>query len=180
MYRHLRLLGCVCMGVALVATSIKAQTPQRSPKEIGQIIDAAVQAVSPSWERHANSTIAERGIRFDYARTMAGFGYADNARARANLGLTRALTAGSDSLLVDCDQMGSKACSRLGRSVYVYLEPTSVSSSEVALWVHMEWVGTPSKSKRTYLASFSAEVFLSRSGSGPWTLVRLGKGVVIS
>jgi hypothetical protein len=178
MYRYMRLLSCVCVGVALVATSVHAQTPQRSPKEIGQIVDAAVQAVIPSWERHAHSTIAERGVRFDFARTMAAFGYADNARARASLGMTLALTAGSDSLLVDCDQMGSKPCSRLGQSVYMYLEPISVSTSEVALWVHVVWAGTPPKSKRTFRASSSTEVFLSRSGSGPWTLVRLGRGLI--
>ena len=178
MYRHLRLLGCVCIGVVLGATSVQAQTPQISAKEIGQIIEAAVQAVTPAFERNANSTMAERGIRFDYARTMAAFGHEDNARTRGSLGLTRALTAGSDSLLVDCDHFGSKACSRLGRSVYMYLEPFSVSPSEVAMWVHVVWAGTPAKSKRAFKANSSTEVFLSRSGSGPWTLLRLGRGVI--
>lgn len=176
MYKHLRLLGRLFIGVALVATSVQAQTSRRSSKEIGQIIDAALQSVVPSWERHANSTVAEHGIRLDYARTMAAFGSADDVSARASLGLTRALTAGSDSLLVDCDQIGSKACSRLGRSIYVYLEPISVSTSEVVVWVHMVWAST--SSKRTFKASSSTEVFLSRSGSGPWTFVRLGKGVI--
>ena len=178
MYRHLRLLGCVCVGVAFGANSVQAQTPQISPKEIGQIIEAAIQGVTPSFEQHANATIAERGIRFDYARTMAAFGREDNAGARASLSLTHALTAGSDSLLVDCDQMGSKVCSRLGRSVYVRLEPISVSTSEVAIWVHMEWAGTPPKSKRSFRAGSSTQVFLSRSGSGPWTFLKIGRGVI--
>ena len=177
MHRHLRLLGRLSIGVTLSAGSVQAQTLRSSPKEIGQIIDVAVQSVIPSWERHANSTVAERGIRFGYARTMAAFGSADDARARANLGLTRALAPGSDSLLVDCDQMGSKACSRLGRSIYAYIEPISVSTSEAVVWVHMVWA-TTTASKRTFQASSSTEVFLSRSGSGPWTFVRLGRGVI--
>ena len=175
---HLPLLSRLFIGVALLASSVQAQTPRRSPKEIGQIIDAAVQSVIPSWERHAGVAMAERGIRFDYARTMAAFGSADDASARASLGLARAFPAGSDSLLVDCDQMGSKACSRLGRSVYVFLEPISVSTSEVLVWVHMEWAGTPTGSRRTFKASSSTEVFLSRSGSGPRTFVRLGRSVI--
>ncbi len=160
------------------ATSVQAQAPRRSPKEIGQIIDAAWHAVIPAWERHAGSTVAEHEIRFDYGRTLAAFGYADDAAARASLDLTHAFTGGADSLLVDCDQRGSKTCSRLGRSVYMYLEPISVSGSEVVVWVHVSWASTPPNSKRTFGASSSTQVFLSRSGSGPWTFVRLGKGVI--
>ena len=176
MYRHSRWLRCLWIGVALVATSVQAQTPRRSPKEIGQIIDAALQAVIPPGQRLTSHTVAERGIRFDYDRTMAAFGYADDAGARASLGLKRALTAGSDSLLMDCDQRGSKACSRLGRSVYVYVEPISISSSEALVRVHTTWATTPSK--RTYMSGSWTEVILSRSGSGPWTFVRTGRGVI--
>lgn len=176
MYHQLRLLGGLSIAVALLATSGQAQTPRRSPSEIGQIIDAALQSVIPSWERHANSTMAEREIRFDFARTMQAFGSADDVSARASRGLMRKLAAGSDSLLVDCDQMGSKACSRLGRSVYVRIEPISASSSEAVVWVHMVWADT--SSKRTFKAASSTEVFLSRSGSGPWTFVRLGKSLI--
>ena len=160
----------------MLATTVQAQTPRRSPKEIGQIIDAALQAVIPPEELLSNHTVAERGIRFDYDRTMAAFGYASVPGARASLGLKRAVTAGAESLLVDCDQQGMQACSRLGRSAYVYLEPVSVSSSEAVVWVHVVWVTTPSK--RSFLSASSTEVILSRSGSRRWTFVRTGRGVI--
>ena len=176
MYRHSRWLGCLCICVAVVATSVRAQTPRRSPKEIGQIIDAALQAVIPPGQRLTSHTVAERGIRFDYDRTMAAFGYADDSGARASLGLTRAVTAGANSLLVDCDQRGTKACSRLGQSAYVYLEPISVSSSEAVVIVHVVWATTPSK--RTFQSASSTELILSRSGSGRWKFVRIGQSAI--
>ena len=177
MFRYSRWLLCLCIGVTLVVTSVHAQTARRSPKELGQIIDAALQAVIPPGERLSSYTVAERGIRFDYERTLAAFGYADDAHTRASLGLTRAGTAGTDSLLVDCDQLGMQACSRLGRSVYVSLEPVSVASSKAVVWVHVTWATTLS-SKRTYMSGSSTEVILSRSGSGPWRFVRTGRGLV--
>ena len=176
MYRHSRWLGSLCICVATVATSVQAQTPRRSQKEIGQIIDAALQAVIPPEELLSNQTVAERGIRFDYERTMAAFGYANVPDARARLGLKRAVTAGSDSLLVDCDQRGMQACSRLGRSAYVHLEPVSVSSSAAVVWVHVVWVTTPLK--RSFRSGSSTEVILSRSGSERWKFVRTGRGVI--
>lgn len=176
MYQHLRLLSRLSVCAVILAGSVRAQSP-RSPREIGQIIDVAVQAVIPFWERHANATVAERGIRFDYVRTTTAFGSTGDPTVRANLGLTHAFTPGSDSLLVDCDQMGSKTCARLGRSIYVYLESISISTSEAVAWVHMVWA-TTAASKRTFQASSSTEVFLARSGSGPWTFVKLGRGVI--
>jgi len=168
---------CLGIGVTLLATSVQAQTSRRSPKEVGQIINAALQAVIPPEHILTSHTVAERGIRFDYGRTLAAFGHADNAETRASLGLTRADAAGTDSLLVDCDQMGSQACSRLGTSAYVYVKPDSVSSSTAIVWVHVVWA-TTTRSKRTFMSGSSTEVILSRSGSGPWTFVRVGRGVI--
>ena len=168
--------GRLCAGVALVATSVQAQTSRRSPKEIGQIIEAALQAVIPPGERLTSHTVAERGIRFDFDRTLAAFGYANDPDARTSLGLGRTVTPGADSLLADCDQLGTKACSRLGRSVYVFLTPESLSSSEAVVWVHVAWATT--LSKRTYMSGSRTEVILSRSGSGPWTLVATGRRVI--
>ena len=165
-----------CLGFVLLTSSIQAQPTRPSPKEIGQIIDAALQAVVPATKPLTSGTVAERGIRFDFGRTMSAFGSVDKPAARAGLGLTRAVTEGSVALLEDCDQVGSKACSRLGRSAYVYLEPISVSDSEAVVWVHVRWATTPSK--RTFLSSSSTEVVLRRSGSGPWTFVRTGKNVI--
>lgn len=175
--RYSRTLLGLCTGVTLLAASVQAQAAARSPQEVGQIIAAAMQAVVPPDLRLTNHTVAERGIRFDYARTLAAFGYTDDAQTRASLGPAGALSTGTDSLLVDCDQVGSKACSRLGSSVYVSVEPISVSSSQATVWVNLVWA-TTMPSKRTFLSASSTEVILSRSGSGPWTFARTGRGII--
>lgn len=177
MCRSPRRLGCFCVVVALAATSVQAQDARRPPKEIGQIVDAALHAVIPPGLDLTGQAVAERGIRFDFDRTMAGFGYAGDRDARASLGMTRDVTAGTDSLLVDCDQLGSKECARLGRSVYVHVEPISVSSSQAVVWVHVSWA-TKWPSGRTFMAGSSTEVFLTRSGSGPWVFARTGRGLI--
>lgn len=176
MYRQSRWLLCLCMNAALMAGSAQAQSSRLSPKEIGQIIDAALQAVVPPELPLTSHTVAERGIRFDFGRTMTAFGYADDASVRASLRLTRAVTEGSDSLLTDCDQMGSKSCSLLGRSAYVSLQPISVSNAGAVVRVDVIWA-TPS-STRTYESGSSTEVILSRFRSGSWTFVRLGRRII--
>jgi len=175
--RHLQKVLGLCTGVTLLAASVQAQAAARSPQEVGQIIAAAMQAVVPPGQRLTSHTVAERGIRFDYARTLAAFGYRDDAPTRASLGLAPTFPAGTDSLLADCDQMGSKPCSRLGSSAYVYVEPIAVLSADAAVWVHVVWA-TTMPSKRTFLSASVTEVILSRSGSGPWTFVRTGRGII--
>lgn len=174
MLRHLMWIRWLCF--ALVASSAQAQAPSVSPREIGEIINAALQEVIPPEKDLSSRTVAQRGIRFDYGRTLAAFRLVDNAEARAHLGLNRPVTEGSRALLDDCDQMGMKPCERLGRSVYVFVEPISLSDSAAAVWVHVEWVTTPSK--RSFLSFSATEVFLERSGSGPWRFVRTGRVVI--
>lgn len=154
----MRLLG-ICTGVTLLAAPVQAQAAARAPQEDGGIIAAALQAVVPPGQRLTAHTVAERGIRFDYARTLAAFGYTDDAQTRASLGPARAFTAGTDSLLGDCDQIGSKPCARLGSSVYVYVTPIFVSSSGADVWGHVLW-STTMPLKRTFLSASVTEVIL--------------------
>jgi hypothetical protein len=178
MFRDSQWIRCLCLAV--LASSAQAQTPSRSPKQIGEIIHTALQAVIPPEkhpESHAMADVAGRKIRLDYPRTMAAFGLANNADVRAELGLTHAVTEGSTALLEDCDQMGMGACKRLGRSAYAYVEPISISDSEAKVRVHVVYVTTV-RSKRTYLSTWITEVILTRSGSGPWRFLRLGKGMI--
>lgn len=176
MARRSRSLRFLCLGIALLSGSAAAQAPRPAPAEIGQIVDAALHAAVPP-ATHPTDVLTEPPIRFDHGRTLAGFGYADDADARAALRVTRAVTDGSGALVEDCDYHGSKPCSRLGRSRYVYVEPTSVSDSEIAVWVHVSWV-TRVPSGRSFKSSRSTEVFLRRSGAGSWTFVRTGRGVI--
>lgn len=175
MSRHSRWIRFLCF--ALAASSVQAQSPRPSPKEIGAIINAALHEILPPEKRLSSATVAERGIRFDYGRAMAAFGLPDNADARASLGLTRVVTDGSGALFADCDQLGMQPCARLGHSVYVAVEPISVSDSEAVVWVHVGYA-TTMPSKRTFLSGSMTEVFLARSGSGPWRFVRTGRGII--
>lgn len=174
--RYSRWLLCAGLWSALGVSAAGAQPAQMSPKEIGQIVDVALQATVPPTHRLTTHTVKERGIRLDYGRTLAAFGHRDDPRTRATLGLSRAVTPGSESLLADCDQLGTKACRQLGLSAYVYVEPISTTSSEAAVWVHVIWATTPTK--RSYQSAESTEVILSRSATGRWVIARIGRRVV--
>lgn len=168
----------LAIGVTLFATSVQAQISRRSPREVGQIINVALDAVVPPEQALSNHTVAERGIRLDYGRTMAAFVQPDNAATRAGLGLARHVTEGTDWLLGDCDQMGSQPCARLASAAYVSVEPISLSSNQASVWVHVRWVTTPSKSTRSFMSGSSTEVILSRSASGSWTFVKTGRRII--
>ncbi len=172
-----RWLRCIFLGAAIVGTSLEAQPSRRAPKEIAQIVDAALQAVIPPEKVLTQFTVAERGVRFDFGRTMAAFGYeVDDATARSSLDLRSAVAPGTRVLVSDCSQMGMKPCKLLGKGTYVYLEPASATDSEAVVWLHVSWVTTfPT---RAFMSGFSTEVCLSRSGSGPWRFVRIGKTVI--
>lgn len=163
--------------LVVVASSVQAQSPRLSPRNIGAIINAALREIIPPETRLGNGTVAERGIRFDYSRTMTAFGLPDDHDMRASLGLDRVVTEGSLALFADCDQLGMQPCARIGHSVWVAVEPISVSDSEVVVWVHVSYA-TTMPSNRRYLSGFATEVFLARSGSGPWRFVRTGRGIV--
>lgn len=171
-----RWLSCILLGVTIGAASLEAQPRRPAPKEIAQIVDAALQAVIPPEKILTQFTVAERGVRLDFGRTMAAFGYeVDDATARSSLGLLRAVAPGGRVLLSDCNQSGMKPCKLLEKATYVYLEPISATDSEAVVWLHVSWVTT--SPTRAFMSGFSAEVYLSRSGSGPWKFVRTGKTV---
>lgn len=174
MLRLSPLAHCLCL--ALLASSVQAQTRSHSPREIGEIIDAALQAVVPPEKLLTRRTVADRGIQFDFHRTLTAFGLADDSDVRANLGLTRAMTEGSAALLEGCDQLGMEACERLGQSVYVYLTPICVSDSAAAVSVHVLWA--THFPKRSFLSGSFTEVFPTRSGAGPWKFLRTGRYLI--
>ena len=175
-----RWIGSFCLGIALVGTTLHAQQARRTPREIAQIVDAALQGVIPPEKRLTDLTVAERGVRFDYQRTMAAFGHTDDVGSLSSFGLRTTVTSGANELLSDCDQMGFKPCARLGRSVYVNLAPMSSTDSTAVVVLHVVWAttldsGVKDPATRTFMSGFSTEVHLVRSGSGTWTFVRAGK-----
>jgi hypothetical protein len=123
-------------------------------------------------------TVAERGVRFDFGQTMAAFGYeVDDSTARPSLKLRSAVAPGAKVLLSDCSQTGMKPCKLLGKATYVSLGPISATDSEAVVWLHVRWVST--SSTRAFMSGFSNEVYLSRSGSGPWKFDRIGKRMIL-
>lgn len=170
--RDVRLLCGVLLSVGLATVPLEAQQPRLTPAEIGQIVDAAVQGVIPPEKRLTRLTVAERGIRFDFERTMEAFGHPNDAEVVSSLGLRSPVTVGTRELLTDCDQFGTKPCSLLGHEAYMYLEPISITDSTALAWLSVAWA--ESVSQRTFLTGFSTQVNLSRSGSGAWKFVRAG------
>jgi hypothetical protein len=174
--RHVRLVFRTLLGVTFAMVPLEAQQFRVTPREIGQIADAAMQGVIPPDKSLTRFTVAERGIRFDFERTMTAFGSRDSVRMASSLGLRSSVKAGSRALLTDCDQFGTKPCSLLGREAYVFLEPISISDTEAVVSLTVAWAQTASE--RTFLTSFTTQVHLSRSGSGEWKFVRAGLTVV--
>ncbi|GEM_PF-2729945 len=175
-----RWIGGLCLGITLVGTSLSAQQTQRTTKEIAQIVDAALQGVVPPEKSLTDLSVAVRGVRLDYQRTMEAFGHSGDVGSLSSLGLRSTVTSGTKELLSDCDQSGFKPCTRLGRAAYVQLMPQSSTDSTAVVVVHVVWAttlasGVARPATRTYMSAFSTEVYLSRSGSGAWTFVRAGK-----
>lgn len=175
---NLRWFRCIFLGVTLVVTPLEAQSGLRPASEIAQIVDASLLAVIPPEKTLGEASVAERGIRFDFQRTMAAFGYdVDQATARSTLPLRSAVTAGTKALISDCNQLGMMPCKLLGRASYAYLEPVSVSDSEAVVMVHVNWV--TSFPKHSYKSGLSMRVHLSRVGSSSWKFDRISGGTIL-
>jgi hypothetical protein len=173
-----RWLRWIFLGATIMGTSLEAQQPRRAPKEIAQMVDAALQAVIPAEKTLDQFIVAERGVRFDFGLTMAAFGYeVDDSTARSSLNLQRGVAPGAHGLLSDCSQTGMKPCKLLGKAIYVSVRPLSTTDAKAVLWLTVRWVGT--SSTRAFMSGFSTEVYLSRSGSGPWKFDRTGKTLVL-
>lgn len=170
-------IWCVVLHAMIVGASLQAQSPKRSPNEIAQIVDAALQAVIPSDRSLSDATVAERGVRFDFGRTMAAFGYdVEDSTARSRLKLQSVVTPGAKALISDCNQLGTMPCKLLGKAAYVYVTPVAVTNSEAEVQVHVTWV-TP-YSEHAYMSGFSTRVHLSRVGSRAWTFGYISGGTV--
>jgi hypothetical protein len=171
-----RWLSFFFVGLSMSGVALGAQQPRHSPSEVGQIVDAAIAAVIPPETSLTSYTVAERGVRFDYLRTMSAFGFVGDLPPLSSLRLRSDITLGTRELLSDCDQLGSKSCTQLGQSVYVLLEPVSFKDSEAIVWLHVHWV--TKSGEHSFLSGFSRQVHLARSRSKPWRFVRTGKGII--
>ncbi len=72
--RRILVLG---LGFVLAVAPVEAQSSSAivpSPNEVGQIIDAALQAVLVPEKELSGIPVAERGVYFDFGQTMKAFG----------------------------------------------------------------------------------------------------------
>lgn len=174
------LLAALLVSLGAPAAAQPAPLP---PTEIGQIIDAVLEALVPPSESLSRVSIAKRSIFLDYERTLAAFGHrSDSPALRSQLGLKRSVSAGTLSLLSDCEQLRRQACTRIGWDVYVSVRPVSVTDSDALVRARVVWAdrgaapveeGTPPKGPAS-LVGYGIEVFLSRSPDGRWKFVRTG------
>lgn len=180
-------LACALSTIALGVSPLQAQTGKLSPKEIGQILDATIRAVLPDTMTLSRVPISKRSLRVDYERTLNAFGNSGGEKAAAAMNLQTKWAMAAPDLFNDCDQIGSKPCSKMGWQVYTYISPVSVTGADATIRLSVTWAEhdpdrymegqapTPKVGKRVPLASFSSEVQLRRSSSGTWQFLRVGR-----
>ncbi len=180
------MLARLLLAKATVAHPLAAQPSRPPPRVVGQAVDEVLSHVVPPDSSLSRMPIRERGIYFDYARTLAAFGYHDDSTTRAALALKSVVMPGTDSLLADCDQAGSKPCDRLGQSAYVFIRPRSRANGEMIVLVDVAWpdhggatyVRGLTPAAPVYLTWFSMEVHLKRAADGSWRFERRGRAMV--
>lgn len=168
---------CACTHAA-------AQPNRLTPREVGQIVNAVLNAVVPDTGSLSRVPVTQRKLFFDFDRTLAAFGYGNNEIGRESLELKRSVIPGAESMLADCEQVARKSCQGLGWGVYIFVRPVNVTSSDALVRARVMWADRGSSlvpgvapSGPANLVGFSLEVFLSRGPDGTWKFVRTGKGI---
>lgn len=186
----LRLALGACLAIAAPRPALHAQAAPLAPTtraEIGEIVTAALLATVHPESSLSRVPVATRGLRFDHARTMAAFGQPDTlVVAFGDQGLRAITTPGTHELLADCDQMGSKPCSRIGGNAYAWVEPRELDAGHALVRVHVGWAGRPGRRfddgepsrGRSFYSGFVQDVHLVRAPGGRWTFARFGTAIV--
>ena len=174
------------MAACAVAPMLRAQESPFAPTSIGQLVNEVLQALVPPDKLISRVSVARRGIVFDYARTIAAFRNAGAPETSpSDLAVRAEVTQGGESVLDDCDQMGTRSCQRLGWSAYVWIEPISVTATEAVVRAHLSW---PDRGRASFeegvaptgraaLTGYSAEVYLIRHADGGWRFNKLGRTI---
>jgi hypothetical protein len=183
-----RLVQSALVGIAVCAfvQSMAAQQSHLAPTAVDQIVREVLRALVPPGESLSRVSVTKRKIFFDRGRTMAAFGHPVAPTSFPDLGIQVPATAGSRSLLSDCDQSGTKPCKQLGWSAYVWMEPISITSSQVVVRAYLSWpergrtpfVEGMAPTGKASLAGFATEVHLAQSANGQWQFVRKGRTIV--
>ncbi len=178
------LIGYVCAGIAVCGfvNPAQAQQSRLAPAEISQIVDEVLRVLVPppgdTLGYHSKSKPF-----FDHKRTMVAFGYVD---APPLLDLRTSVATGSRNLLSDCDSWGRKPCTQLGWSLYVWVKPSSITSSQAVVHAYVAKAGrghTPFvegvvPTGNAYLNVSDHEIHLARDTNGKWKFVKEGNSIV--
>jgi hypothetical protein len=181
-----RAYGWLVIGISASAAVNPSAAQQVSlrPQAIGQIVNEVLDALAPSTGPRPHP-IWKRGVVFDYQRTLAAFHQSRSVRP-SDLALRHSMKAGSAAMLEDCDQFGTKPCSKLGWDTYCYIEPVSISESEARVRVHFlaahrntPFVEGVIPTDKAYLQGGATLVYLSRAKGGSWKFLKTGPSDVM-
>ena len=178
----MRIPVLLVLAFCAVGRPLTAQKQRLPLRVIGQIVDEVLRSIVPPDSSLSRVPIRDRGLYFDYARTLAAFGYRDDSTTRATLGLKSVVLPGNPVLLDDCNQGGTGPCERLGQSAYAYVVPLTRSDSEMMVELRVVWpdrggatyVRGLTPSGRAFLYGFSMEIHLVRAADGSWKFGRIG------
>jgi hypothetical protein len=178
----MRALALFVIVLVLSASPGDAQAHRLPPRVVGQVVDEVLRTIIPPDSSLSRVRVRDRGVYFDFARTLASFGYRSDAVAAADLELKSKVRPGTRSLLEGCTQVAPKPCERLGWSAYVWLDFRSMSDNEMVVRLNVSWpergflpfqAGAPPSGK-AFLEWFSMEVHLTRAADGRWEFRRIG------
>jgi len=172
------------LGLASLSIPCPLAAQQRfSPRDVAQIADAVIQALVPPEQLISRVSVAQRSIVFDRDRTLRAFGYREGAPSLP-FPLHSHVKFGTQALLSDCGPApgGGKPCGQLGWAAYLWIEPVSLTGSEILVRAHLVWPdrGAVPFEKgvapvgRASLVGYAGEVYLTRSPGGVWRFVRRG------
>ena len=162
----------------------RSESPKRKHRGFA---DAILDTLAGPSQRFSRVSVANRGILFDYERTIGAFQRKGGPPAApADLRLRTSVNPGEKSVLDDCSQLAFKLCVGLGWSVYVWLDPVLVADSAITIRAIFVWAdrgntqfsaGVAPQS-RALLVGFAREVHLAHGANGVWRVTRLGVALV--
>ncbi len=183
--------GTFAMYLALVCAPPSAgRQPRVSPAALGHITDQVLNALLPEHDLVSGVSVAQRKLVFDFQRTMAAFARVGTpAGSFRDLHLRRPVELGGKDLLDDCSQMGGadRPCTRLGSRVYTWIEPLSVTDSQLVVRAYCMWPdrgealhkrGVTPRTRLAFLVGFADEVYFVRTSTGEWKFSKIGTRTV--
>jgi len=183
--------GTFAMYLALVcAAPAAAPQPRVSPAALGHITDEVLNALLPEHGSVSGVPVAQRKIVFDFQRTMAAFARVGTPAASfRDLHVRRPVELGAKDLLDDCSQEGGadRPCTRLGSRVYTWIDPVSVTDSQLVVRAYFSWPdrgevlrkqGVIPRTGLAFLVGFAAEVYFVRASTGEWKFSKIGTTAV--